>query len=258
MYIDEVGNHDLGHVEDPNQRFLSLTGVILEGEYTRTVIQPEMEALKRTFFREDPDEPIILHRKEIVNRRRAFQVLREPEMERQFNAAVLAALNRWDLRVVTIVIDKKAHREQYRVWRYQPYHYCLAVLLERYVLFLQRQGHMGDVMVESRGGAEDRRLADSYQRLFEWGTDYVPQSEWQQSLSSSQLKVKPKSMNIAGLQIADLVAHQSRREVLRENGLIVNDREIFGDQICDILRQAKYLRDSHSGQIGGYGKKLLP
>jgi hypothetical protein len=77
VYIDEVGNHDLGHVEDANQRFLSLTGVILEGEYTRTVIQPEMEALKRTFFREDPDEPVILHRKEIVNRRRAFQVLRD-------------------------------------------------------------------------------------------------------------------------------------------------------------------------------------
>jgi hypothetical protein len=27
IYIDEVGNHDLTHADDPNQRFLSLTGV---------------------------------------------------------------------------------------------------------------------------------------------------------------------------------------------------------------------------------------
>jgi len=162
-----------------------LTGVILEAEYTRTVLQPEMEALKRRFFSEDPDEPVIFHRKEIVNRLRAFHVLRDPHLERQFNAEVMAALERWDYRVVTVVIDKKVHRDQYRVWRYQPYHYCLAVLLERYVLFLQRRADLGDVMVESRGGTEDRRLADSYQRLFERGTDYVPQSEWQRSYTGA-------------------------------------------------------------------------
>ena len=38
VYIDEVGNHDLEHLEDPNQRFLSLTGVVLEAVYTRTVL----------------------------------------------------------------------------------------------------------------------------------------------------------------------------------------------------------------------------
>ena len=29
IYVDEVGNHDLAHADDPNQRFFSLTGVIL-------------------------------------------------------------------------------------------------------------------------------------------------------------------------------------------------------------------------------------
>ncbi len=58
IYIDEVGNHDLIHADDPNQRFLSLTGVILESAYTLRVLQPEMDQIKRDFFQSDPDEDI--------------------------------------------------------------------------------------------------------------------------------------------------------------------------------------------------------
>jgi len=31
MYVDEVGNSDLGASLDPNHRYLSLTGVVLQG-----------------------------------------------------------------------------------------------------------------------------------------------------------------------------------------------------------------------------------
>ena len=65
VYVDEVGNHDLAHADDPNQRFLSLTGVILESQYTLQVLQPEMNQIKREFFQRDPDVPVILHRKEL-------------------------------------------------------------------------------------------------------------------------------------------------------------------------------------------------
>jgi hypothetical protein len=60
------------------------------------------------------------------------------------------------------------------------------------------------------------------------------------------------------LQLADLIAHPSRREILIENNLLVDNRDIFGDQICAILRQSKYLRHHRTGKITGYGKKLLP
>ncbi|MDO9130836.1 MAG: DUF3800 domain-containing protein [Anaerolineales bacterium] len=45
IYIDEVGNHDLTHADDPNQRYQSLTGVILESEYTLNALQPEMDQI---------------------------------------------------------------------------------------------------------------------------------------------------------------------------------------------------------------------
>lgn len=258
LYVDEVGNHDLTHADDPNQRFLSLTGVILESGYTLEVLLPEMEEIKRRFFQHDPDEPVILHRKELINKRPPFHTLRDAAIERQFNTILLTALARWDYQVATVVIDKKAHRDKYLRWHYHPYHYCLAVLLERFLLFLHYGGHRGDVMVESRGAREDGKLKDSYTRLYERGTDHIAAEVWQERLTSCELKVKPKKANIAGLQLADLLAHPSRREVLLEHQLLLDDRDVFGDQICAILRQSKYLRDRRSGRIEGYGKKLLP
>jgi hypothetical protein len=130
-------------------------------------------------------------------------------------------------------------------------------MLERFVLFLHYGHHRGDVMVESRGGKEDEKLKDSYRRLYEEGTDNIPVERWQERLSSHELKVRPKSADIAGLQLADLIAHPSRREILLDYKLIADDRDTFGNKICPILQAKKYLR-SRSGQISGYGKKLLP
>ncbi len=258
IYIDEVGNHDLVHADDPNQRFLALTGVIIEANYTLQTLRPEMEQIKAEFFQKDPDEPVIFHRKEMVNKRWPFKVLRDSEVEGRFNSILLSSLTRWQYHVVTVVIDKLAHREQYNLWHYHPYHYCLKVLLERYILFLHYGNHRGDVMVESRGGKEDRKLKDSYTRLYKDGTDNISIRIWQTRLTSKELKIKPKKTNITGLQLADLIAHPSRREILMDNELLSNNRTVFGDKICAILRQSKYLRNNRTGQIEGYGKKLLP
>lgn len=257
IYIDEVGNHDLTHADDLNERFLSLTGVILESNYTLNTLQPEMNQIKNYFFQRDPDEPVIFHRKELVNKRPPFHRLRDPEVEKEFNSRILAALARWEYKVITVVIDKKAHRDQYQVWHYHPYHYCLAVLLERFVLFLHYGKNQGDVLVEKRGGNEDNKLIDSYTRLYNQGTDNISKQTWQECLSSGQLKLRDKGANSAGLQLADLIAHPSRREVLIENHLINDRRDVFGDQICAILHHNKYLRRK-SGRISGYGTKLLP
>ena len=39
LYVDEVGNPDLGHSDDPNHRFLSLTGVALDLRHKATLLR---------------------------------------------------------------------------------------------------------------------------------------------------------------------------------------------------------------------------
>lgn len=211
-----------------------------------------MEELKNRFFSSHPDEPIILHRKEIMNAYPPFEVLKEGNIRENFDNALLFLLNKWEYSVLTVCLDKKRHRDTYLVWRYDPYHYCLAVLLERYHFFLKRKNVRGDVMAESRGGKEDMRLKDSFRRLWKNGTDYVCPEDFQTTLTSCDLKVKPKSANIAGLQLADLIAHPSRLDVLRGNHFKDNTLPAFGEKIINIL-QNKYDQDKEKL----YGKKMI-
>lgn len=256
LYIDEVGNSDLGASLNPNHRYLSLTGVILELDYVRTTVFPRLEGLKERYFNSHPDEPLIFHRKELVNKRPPFSALRDPAVERDFNRDLLQLLTELDYVVITVVIDKLEHQRRYQVWRFDPYHYCLTVLVERYVLWLRNKNVRGDVMAESRGGREDRRLKASFTRVFEKGSDYIQPEVFATYLTSRQLKVKPKSNNIAGLQIADLIAHPSFKATqARRNRQPLPDN--FGGQIAQILEESK-LHRSHTGKINGWGRKWLP
>ncbi len=97
------------------------------------MVAPELEALKRRYFKVHVDEPLIFHRKELVNRKYPFQALREPGVEESFNVDFLALLARLQYKVITAVIDKLEHRHRDAAWQRHPYHYCQAVLLERYV-----------------------------------------------------------------------------------------------------------------------------
>ncbi|MHB8845964.1 MAG: DUF3800 domain-containing protein [Nitrospirota bacterium] len=252
IYIDEVGNPDLGSSDNPNHRYLSLTGVILDLRYVETVVHPQMESLKAKYFQSHPDDPVIFHRKEMVNAKPPFEALKDPKTLNRFDDELLALLSAWEYTVVSVCLDKKSHKETYATWRYDPYHYCLAVLMERFVFFLNQHAAQGDVMAESRGGKEDLRLKDSFTRMWETGTEYVEPAQFQKALTSKQLKVKQKMNNISGLQLADLVAHPSRNEILREQRLLGKELGFFAEKVVQILQGKYYQR---GGKI--FGKKFL-
>lgn len=255
LYIDESGNSDLKNSDNPNHRFLSLTGVIVSLEYVAEKMHPEMEDLKWRYFGSHPDEPIILHRNDLVNRRRAFQALSDSQVERRFNQDLLAYLRDWEYCVITVCLDKKTHVEKYGDWAYDPYHYCMEVLMERFNFWLNARNSRGDVMIEARGTKEDRRLKSEFRALWEEGTDRVDPSQFQRSLTSRELKVKPKTANITGLQLADLLAQPSRSEILYEHDLLGRELGAFTQQVVEILRADKYRRRGE--RIYGYGKKFI-
>jgi hypothetical protein len=118
IYIDETGNADLGASSDPNHRFLSLTGAIFSLDSIEQSVYPDLEELKKIYFKSHPDEPVILHRKEIINKRPPFDSLEEPEIEEAFNTSLLNLHVKWDYRVVTVTIDKLMHRDKYSVWKF--------------------------------------------------------------------------------------------------------------------------------------------
>ena len=139
-------------------------------------------------------------------------------------------------------LDKKKHAETYGGWNNDPYHYCMAILLERFNFWLNRRGAKGDVMAESRGGKEDRRLKNEFRNLWTCGTDRVNPEQFQASLTSRELKIKTKAANISGIQLADLLANPSRSQILAERGLQGRRLGEFAEKIIAVL-ETKYDRD---------------
>jgi hypothetical protein len=256
IYIDEVGNNDLESSDNPNHRYLSLTGLIFELNYVKDVVTPALEKLKQKYFPYHPDEPVILHRKEMVGKKFPFHSLKDKIIEENFNSEFIQLLKDLDYLVVSVLIDKKEHKLKYQTWKYDPYHYCMDILIERFFFFLESVDSFGDVMVESRGGKEDMRLKKSYSNIFQIGTQFIESERLQKRLTSKELKVKPKMLNIACLQLTDLIAHPSRRFMFRKYGINEGKEFVFGDKIISVI-EGKYYRGK-SGVIEGYGIKLLP
>jgi len=263
IYIDESGNSSLDSADNPNERFLSLTGIIIKINYVNEFLHDDMENLKKRFFKYDCDSPIIFHRKDIMNKTGRFVILRDDKISANFNRELLNRLENWEYKVITVLIDKKKHKEKYKIWQYDPYHYCLNILLERYLFILEKEQKkekiftpIGDVISEGRNTNDDMRLKKSFIYIYENGTSCVEAKRFQNILTSRELKVKKKDLNISGLQIADLVAQPSRNDLLISLGL-KKKKPSFGSDIASILRKGKYYRGA-SGKLLGYGLKYLP
>ena len=123
--------------------------------------------------------------------------------------------------------------------------------------YLNHINRVGDVMAEARGGKEDRLLAESYTRVYERGAWMIRASAFQAALSSRQLKLKDKRANIAGLQLADILAHPVKLWVLRQYGLVEPGTTAFGQQLVEVA-QSKFNCHLYDGRVEGYGFVLFP
>lgn len=256
LYIDESGDHTYTNSKDPEKRYLGLTGCIFEASYYRKGFQPAFEKFKRVHFTYDPDDTVILHRKELINKQGHFSQLIDKSREKNFNMALLEIIEKSKYTIVTVVIDKNTHKERYGDVAFHPYHYCLVALLERYCSRLHFYNVTGDVLAESRGGQEDMQLKEAYRRAYESGTNVRDASYFQQVLTSKEIKLKPKLANVAGLQLADLLAHPCKQDILLGYKRIDQYYGKFGKKIMEII-QKKYNFRSYTSQVKGYGKVFL-
>jgi len=111
-------------------------------------------------------------------------------------------------------------------------------------------------MIESRGGKEDMRLKKSFRTLMEKGTNYLKAEELNERITSKELKVKAKGANVAGLQLADLLAHSVRRYAFKNILKMDDGKTTFSDAIIKVLEASKLFK--YKGAIIRFGVKKLP
>jgi len=257
LYVDESGDHVFRDVYTVSHRFLCLLGCWFQNPaYLR--FHDALEELKRTHLPHHPDDPVVLHREDMMNARGPFKNLRNEKQRRAWDSDLLRVIREAEYRVAAVVIDKQALRTSYGDAAAHPYHLGLGFLLQRFAGYLNHINRVGDVMAESRKGVEDRLLKESYNRIFERGVWATNAHYFQSALTSKQLKLNPKRANISGLQLSDLLGHPVKQWILRQNNLIEETLAPFAKRLMPTLIKDKFNRHLYENRIEGYGWVIYP
>ena len=258
IFIDESGDHGLKNLKDdsePGQRYFCLTGCILKipEEYQNAVAK--IITLKKKYWPND-FESIILHTDELKRASGNFSLFRNPGIRKEFDADLLQLLSDIQFTIICVVLDKLAQKNKYKTC-YDSYNFSLEVMLERYCGYLKNVVcSQGDVMCEARNPNFDKEVEKKYTEIFQKGNNLHPKEFFQESLTSSQIKIKPKIKNIAGLQIADMVGYPIKQKILFEKNRVMNYLGTFNEKIYRAVND-KINRQIYKNKISGYGEIFL-
>lgn len=254
LYIDESGTHCYSKSTKIKERYLSLTGIIINLSDYEEDIKPRLLEIKK-LFTDDLDNLPILHREDIQNKAGLFKKLDNPDTTKKFDSLLLDLYTNGKFIIITVTIDKTQHFEKYGTSANHPYHYCLTVLLEKYISFLINKG-TGDAMAESRGGEEDMALKEAYKFFYDNGTFFRSNILIQSLLTSKEIKIKPKIRGIDGLQLADLLSLPTKLYVLYAYKITSKLDDNFNLKIMKVIKN-KFYRNENTKKGIGYGIKLL-
>jgi hypothetical protein len=214
LFIDETGDHSLSKIDKSYPIFV-LTGILTDEAYHATEITRELSRLKVKHF---GTSDIILHNQEITHPQRTHNQLyarfTDTSFRRKFYADMGRLLKSLDIRIVACVIHKSKHFAKYGLEAKDPYLLSFDNLLNRLVFDLNDH-QRGYIVAESRNSVLDNQLDIAYLSARVEGTNKVQASEIKLKLDPA-LQFQKKSDNIAGLQLADMVASPLARYFMQK------------------------------------------
>jgi hypothetical protein len=254
LYIDESGTHNYCTCESITKKYLCLCGIIIDSQTTEKILNPYFFELKQ-YIANDKDSFPVFHREDIAGYHGCFRKLKQSDIKQKWKDKILWIFENLDYTICGIVLNKKNHLLRYEKSAMHPYHYCLNMLLERYVCFLSSISSRGDVVAETRGKVEDKALEKAFEDFYKYGTYYSSTNSINRRLTSKRIKIKSKGQGYWGLELSDLLALAVKLDVLytyKQIGILDDN---FNLEIIKTI-QTKY-RKNNEEKVIGFGKKLI-
>lgn len=240
LFLDESGDHNLS-VVDPQYPVFVLAGVVMEQAYAEGPLTEALNGFKRELFgRTD----VILHTADIVRNRNGFERLADATFRARFYRQLNALLGSLQYTVVACAVRKDWHLARYGVAALDPYLLSLDILVERFCFEVGRVAGGGVIVAEKRDPTLDRQLDLAWLNLKIQGTRYLQAVELEERITG--LTLRDKRANIAGLQLADLIASPIGRHVIGKT-----------DKPDWHVVEGKFRRGK-AGRVDGYGLVVLP
>lgn len=236
VFVDESGDHGLARIDPQFPVFVLVFCIISKGAYSR-ILLPAVTEFK---FRHFGHDQVILHEREIRKDLGDFSMLRDKARKTAFLNELTDIIAVLPITVIASVIRKDQLVDRYSRPN-NPYEIALEFGLERLARWLSRR-HQGTtaVIVECRGKREDDELELEFRRICA-GANY------RNEVFPFEPRFVPKSANVPGLQIADLIARPIGRHVLTPGQ---------PNRAFDVIAQK--LDRSPGGVVNGWGLKVFP
>ena len=232
LYVDESGDDAFSLLDQLPHRYLALFGVwFRKDDYLD--FEADLNRLKMDVFgRQD----VVLHREDTINQRGALSVLSEPTVRARFDDGLFGVIDRAGFNKWLVVIDKQRVSVSIRT-DYNPYHAAFYSLLHSYSEWLLSYRESGSVVAETRGKTADKSLQDKYCDDYQKFSNRYVSDYKRMPITSEQIQLEPKDANVAGLQVADLLAHPYKQYCLIHERLIPDKGPNFGTRLSALLME---------------------
>lgn len=197
IYVDESGDHSLSSIDKDYPVFVLAFCVFHKRHYSEKII-PAVEKLKFNYFGHDS---VVLHEHDIRKQKGVFTFLSHLPTRNKFINELSTIIDASNFILMACVVDKN-RLSRTEGTSSNPYHIALGISLEVLREFLAEKGQEElhtHVIVECRGKKEDAELELEFRRICDGdnhGKRQLPFS----------VVFADKKTNLAGLQLADLVA----------------------------------------------------
>ena len=234
VYVDESGDHSLASINPDFPVFVLALCVIHKRHYAEKII-PAVEKLKFNYFGHDS---VVLHEHDIRKQKGDFAFLSHLPTRLEFVGQLSSIMVASNFILIACVVDKTRMSKSEGAST-NPYHIALDICLESLRGFLaeKKQDHLQThVVVECRGKKEDRELELEFRRICDGNNARNRQLPF-------DVVFADKKTNLAGLQLADLVARPVGLNYIRPTQ---------ANQAFDILKK-KFYCDGGRAHVGsGY------
>ena len=248
LYLDEVGDHNLGNY-DRNFPIFLLCGCVIDSNDLND-FTTNFNQLKQKYWESKNINEIIFVSRKIRKQENPFNILQNQDTRQAFYTDINNLVVSTNFQIISSIIDKPKHLNQYHLNAGNPYKLSLQFILERFFFILKSCNDTGKIIIEARGKKEDKELNEFFIYFINNGNDYFRGSELRQRITSDQLTFFKKKDNVAGLQLADLCAYPIAKNYLINNNILQN----LENKPYELIKEKIYHYPKHIG----YGLKIFP
>ena len=230
LFIDESGDSAVRNINPKYPVFL-LCGVVVDDKYIK-VLKDEINNFKDTMFKSGiiTKNDVVLHAREIKNNENGFEKIENIKERKEFYQEINKLMMKLEYSVIPCAFRKEQlddYIKKHNIKNPVLYHLGFSILVKQFAKTLKKNGEQGSVIAEARGKKQNNKLLKFWRTI---RNNKVEDSKINENIknfdTANKKDIIQKKGELAGLEIADLIAVAIGRGILNKKNDIINWQKV--------------------------------